>query len=310
MTSSSAPSIVILMGTYNGAKYIKEQLDSFEVQTHLNWRLVVSDDGSVDDTLDILKSYQLKWGQDKLVIKYGPKRGFAINFLTLAADPSIQADYYAFSDQDDVWLPQKLAAAVSYLSTVYPLIPQAYGGRTIYVDESLGEIGRSDVFAYPRSFRNALVQSIVGGNTIAFNHTTKMLFEKTGVLEIVSHDWWTYMLVEGVSGYFYFDPEPYILYRQHAGSLIGANTNLRAILIRVWLLISGKFKAWNTINAKALLKIRDVLDRKNVDIVEEFLRMRDAGLVARIRMLNVCGLFRQGWRSNAGLLFAVILKKI
>ena len=310
MGSSSAPSVAILMCTYNGAKYIKEQLDSFEAQTHENWRLVVSDDGSTDETIDILHDYQHRWGEDRLIIQSGPKRGFAANFLTLASDALIQADYYAFSDQDDVWLPKKLEAAVDFLSSVYPLVPQVYGGRTIYVDESLNEIGRSQVFAYPPSFRNALVQSIVGGNTIVFNHSTKTLFEKVGVLEIVSHDWWTYMLVEGVGGYVHFDPEPYILYRQHPGALVGANTDLRAMWIRFCMLIQGKFKVWNTTNANALLKIRHLLNKRNVDIIEEFFRLRDSGFVARIRMLNVCGLFRQGWRGNASLLLAVILKKI
>ena len=298
------------MCTYNGAKYIKEQLDSFEAQSHQNWRLVVSDDGSEDDTLEILQAYQRRWGQDKIVIRVGPKRGYATNFLTLASDPSIQADFYAFSDQDDVWLPQKLAAAVNYLSAQDGRLPQAYGGRTIYTDLFLNETGRSQVFSYPRSFRNALVQSIVGGNTIVFNQQSKTLFERSGVLDIVSHDWWTYMLVEGVGGHVYFDPEPYILYRQHPNALVGANISFKAKLTRFRMLLQGKFKAWNTINANALLKIRDMLDPHNVDIVEEFLRMRDANLVARIRMLNVCGLFRQGWQGNLSLLLAVTLKKI
>ena len=310
MDSSSVPAVVILMATYNGAKFIKEQLDSFEAQTHQNWRLVVSDDGSVDATLDIIRSYQRRWGKDKLIIKIGPGRGYATNFLTLAADPSIQADFYAFSDQDDVWLPPKLEAAVSKLGSIYPLRPYAYGGRTIYVDEALNEIGRSEIFAYPCSFRNALVQSIIGGNTIVFNHAAKTIFEATGVLNIVSHDWWTYMLIEGVGGHVCYDHEPYILYRQHPGALVGANTDLRAMLIRFWMLMQGKFRAWNTINVNALLKNRNLLEQRNLDIVEEFHRMRDGGLFARIRMLNVCGLFRQGWQGNLAMLFAVIFNRI
>jgi len=76
------------------------------------------------------------------------------------------------------------------------------------------------------------------------------------------------------------------------------------------MLNTGRFKEWNTIIAKASLKIRDVLEQLNLNIVEEFLRMRDAGLVARIRILNVCGLFRQGWRGNSSLMIALIFKKI
>ena len=294
------------MCTYNGAKYIVEQLDSFENQTYENWRLVVSDDGSSDDTLAILDSYRRKWPPGRLIIKQGPKRGYATNFISLASDDSIKADLYAFSDQDDVWLPLKLFAAVDYLNARDALIPQGYGGRTIYVDESLKEIGRSQVFSYPRSFRNAFVQSLVGGNTIVFNHAAKLFFEKVGEVEIVSHDWWCYLLVEAVGGQFYFDPVPYVLYRQHEGALVGANVSLRAMWIRFCMLMQGKFKAWNTIHANTLLMLRDIVDPHNIDIVEEFLRMRDADLIARVRMLNVCGLFRQGWQGNLSLLFAVV----
>ena len=310
MKSTSAPSIVILMCTYNGARFIREQLDSFETQTHQNWRLVVSDDGSNDETLAILESYQRKWPSGRLEIRSGPRSGYATNFLTLAADPSINADYYSFSDQDDVWLPRKLEVAVSNLKAQDSSIPRAYGGRTIYTDESLNELGRSQRFAYPRSFRNAFVQSIVGGNTIVFNHQAKLLFKRSGIVTVVSHDWWTYILIEGVGGHVYFDSEPYILYRQHPSALVGANTSIRAIVIRLWMLLQGKFKVWNTLNANNLLSIRDMLAPHNVKIVEEFMRMRDASLFTRIRMLNICGLYRQGWQGNFSLILAVILKKI
>ena len=108
--------VAILMGCYNGAEYLSEQLDSLESQTHTNWRLYASVDGSTDGTLEILQAYQAKWGVDKLIIRQGSRQGFCKNFLSLACDPSIKADYYAFCDQDDVWLPEKIKAAVSYLS--------------------------------------------------------------------------------------------------------------------------------------------------------------------------------------------------
>ena len=102
LAPETSPLVAILMGTMNGARFLPEQLDSLAAQTHQNWVLIASDDGSTDDTLGILKAYQAKWPTGKLIIKEGPKQGFCVNFLSMACDPSIQADYYAFCDQDDV----------------------------------------------------------------------------------------------------------------------------------------------------------------------------------------------------------------
>ena len=310
MAYSSAPSVVILMCTFNGAKYIKEQLDSFGAQTHQNWRLVVSDDGSTDGTLDILGAYQARWGEARMQIRSGPQQNFRKNFLSLMCDQDIRSDFYALADQDDVWLPEKLAVAVAHLAGQDETVPHAYGGRTIYVDANLRELGLSPEFCYPRSFRNALVQSIAGGNTMVFNQAAKTLLERAGVQKIVSHDWWTYQLVEGAGGRVYFDPNPYILYRQYPGALVGANVSLRATWVRFIMLLQGNFKMWNTVNCDSLLKVRHLLLPQHVDIVTEFLRLREGNVIQRVRMIGVCGLFRQGWHGNLSLIVAVILKRI
>ena len=75
--------------------------------------LIASDDGPTDDTINILKVYQAKWPAGKLSIKEGPRQGFCVNFLSMACDPNIKADYYAFCDQDDVKLPTKLSTAIN-----------------------------------------------------------------------------------------------------------------------------------------------------------------------------------------------------
>ena len=110
----SSPLICILMSTYNGGKFLSEQLESIDNQTHKNWRLVISDDGSSDNTLTIAKQFQDKWGSDRLEIRQGPQQGFCQNFLSMACDNTIRAGLYAFSDQDDIWMPDKLERAVRY----------------------------------------------------------------------------------------------------------------------------------------------------------------------------------------------------
>ena len=304
------PEIAILMATYNGQRFLSEQLDSFTQQTCTNWRLIASDDNSKDNTIDILKSYQNAWGSNKLEIRQGPSKGFCHNFLNVACDPSIKADYFAFSDQDDVWYPEKLQVAIDYLATQDPTIPTIYCGRTTYVNEDLKIIGQSPLFIYPRRFRNALVQSIAGGNTMVFNPAAKALIEAAGNLNVISHDWWLYIIVMAAGGKVFYDPNPYIYYRQHPNALIGGNTSVAAITERFIMAISGRFKQWNDINILALLQCRHLLTENALEILDLFLRLRNSHLIHRYRMIEVCGLYRQTRRGTISLIIAAMLKKV
>ena len=110
------PHIAILMCTYNGEQYLKEQLDSIESQDYKNWTLYVNDDGSKDNTLNILKSYQKKWGVKRMYIRQGPQKGFCQNFMQIITDKKIKADFYFLSDQDDIWMTYKLSHTLKKLS--------------------------------------------------------------------------------------------------------------------------------------------------------------------------------------------------
>jgi glycosyltransferase involved in cell wall biosynthesis len=118
MPASLRPSLAILLGTFQGQNFLARQLDTLAAQTYTDWALWVSDDRSSDGTLDILEAYRARWGNDKLVIRSGPAQGFRANFLALACNADIQADYYAFCDQDDLWDPDKLATALAWLTKV------------------------------------------------------------------------------------------------------------------------------------------------------------------------------------------------
>jgi glycosyltransferase involved in cell wall biosynthesis len=299
------------MSTYNGEKYLAEQLQSIENQIHTNWRVIISDDGSTDNTLAIAKNFQQKWGDDRLAIRQGPKQGFCLNFLSMACDAGIRADLYAFSDQDDVWLSDKLERAVTYFHQSHDAqLPRAYGSRTQIVDETLSPLGFSPEFTLPRSFRNALVQSIAGGNTQVFNQATKQLFEQAGLQQVVSHDWWLYQMVQGSGGIFYYDPKPSLLYRQHSNAIIGANSSTKARMERIFYVLNGRFKNWNDINYTALCNIRQLLTRDSQEVLEVFGKFRGARIKDRIRLLEVCGLYRQTWQGTLSLWLATIINKI
>ena len=105
--------IAILLCTYNGARFLPAQLASLAAQSFTNWRLFVSDDGSSDDTLAIVSEHKDRLGAAPVDVRNGPRQGFVKNFLSLACDPSLSFDYYAYCDQDDIWEPDKLARASS-----------------------------------------------------------------------------------------------------------------------------------------------------------------------------------------------------
>jgi hypothetical protein len=231
--------------------------------------------------------------------------------LSLACDPDIKADFYAFCDQDDVWLPDKLKVAVEHIrnSTNADQV-YAYCGRTIYTNEKLKPFGMSPLFVHPRTFRNALIQSIAGGNTMVFNQATKALFEKTGLVPAVSHDWWLYQLVTGVGGIVFYDPNPQTLYRQHYHALVGSNSSVSALLKRLYKLYCGRYKKWNDKSIESLRQVEPLLLASNIEILNLFEILRKSKLRDRMRLLEICGLYRQTWRGTISLIFFAMLNKI
>lgn len=306
----AGPLVAILMGAFNGARFLAEQLDSLAAQTHQNWVLVASDDGSTDDTVRILRAYQAKWPAGKMIIKEGPKRGFCANFLSMACDPSIRADYYAFCDQDDVWLPSKLVVAIENIGLNQGSFAYVYCGRTTYVDENMKKVDCSPLFSFPRTFRNALIQSIAGGNTMVFNQKSKGLLEKTGMVCHPSHDWWLYQLATGSGGIVYYDAHPQVNYRQHKNALVGGNHSLFARLRRMRMVFNGQFRFWSDQVILALDLASPLLTHGSKETLDLFRKMRDAKIRDRFRLMEVAGLYRQTWRGTISLIVAALFGKI
>ena len=283
------------MGTYNGAEFLPQQLDSLAAQTHKNWRLWVSDDGSADATHDILRRCQEAWGEDKLCLLAGPGRGFPANFLALAARPDISADYYAWSDQDDVWLPSKLARALVHLAPYGPSRPVLYCGRTILTDREGRDRGFSPLMTRrPPGFANALVQSLAGGNTMVFNQAARELIAAQPDLSVVTHDWWAYQVVSGCGGMVLYDPEPLVRYRQHGGNLIGQNRGFIARWSRLKKLFAGVFKRYMALNLKALNQVTPCLTPDSQAQVRTLAELHgSANPLKRLRLFLAGGFHRQ-----------------
>lgn len=308
---SDQPKVAILLCTYHGQNYLAEQLDSFAAQSYRNWEVWASDDGSMDDTHAILEDYQKKWPTGQLSIHYGPAEGFVANFLSLTCKASIDADYYAYSDQDDVWETYKLERAVKWLQTVPEHMPALYCSRTRLVDVQNNEIGVSPLFKKPPSFTNALMQNIGGGNTMVFNSAARKLLREAGEkVSIVTHDWWAYMVVTGCGGRVFYDAEPTLRYRQHSSNLIGGNTSWPSRLKRMGMLFQGQFRRWNDNNIRSLRSISHLLTPQNREILERFAAARQMSLFPRLFHLKKSGIHRQTLLGNIGLVFAATFRKI
>ena len=304
-------SVTIMLGAYNGQNYIAEQLDSIHRQRHSNWELIVSDDGSTDRTPEIINGYVSQWPTGKISLRPGPRNGFCKNFLSMACDPDLSSDYYAFSDQDDLWEPEKLSAAIEWLDSIPKNIPALYCGRTASVDNEGNQIGLSPHFKLPPSFRNALVQSIAGGNTMVFNEAARQLLVVAGAdVDVPSHDWWLYILVTGSGGVVKYDPVPRISYRQHGENLVGANKSWTARWSRMAQLLRGRMRSWNAMHLRAIEKVRDLFTTENQRLVDDFQRIYSRSLFERLQILRKSGFHRQTTIDQLGLFAATILRKV
>jgi len=300
-------SIVILLCTFNGARFLPLQLASYEAQDFTDWRLVASDDGSEDGTIALLEDFQRKHGISRVEIRRGPQRGFVANFLSLICDPALNADYYALSDQDDVWLSHKLSRARAFVMKAPVDPPFVYCSRTRLIDEQGVEIGLSPLFEKPLHFRNALTQSIAGGNTMVLNEAARQVLMQAGAdANPASHDWWIYLIISAMGGTVFYDSEPTVAYRVHRSNVIGSNRSAAAQITRARMLWQGRFQEWADMNVAALERIENLMTDENRKTFELFRRARKQSLLPRAGGLMHSGIYRQTLLGNIGLAVATL----
>lgn len=213
--------VQILLSTYNGEKYLKEQLDSLLAQDYPNIDILIRDDGSKDSTKQILAGYE---NHKNISVIYGSNIGITASFLELLKISDPEAEFFAFCDQDDVWLKDKISRSVEFLDQYPKESSLLYCSRTTLVDENLNIIGQSEIPKRGPSFKNALVQNIATGCTIVINKISRELLMKEIPKTAIMHDWWMYLVVSAL-GKVIYDTESKILYRQHSSNVIGYKTN-------------------------------------------------------------------------------------
>ena len=303
--------VAILLCTYQGEKYLAAQLDSFAAQTYPCWKLWVSDDGSTDATLDQLRAFSQRHQPGQVTLQAGPRKGFVKNFMSLICEPALHADYYALSDQDDIWHPNKLERAVKWLREVPEEQPALYCTRTELINGAGQPIGFSPLFNRPPAFANALMQNVAGGNTMVMNNAARDLLVEAGAdVDVVAHDWWIYIVVSACGGRVHYDSEPSLRYRQHGDNLIGANAGLSARLLRIKMLFQGHLRTWTNQHIQALSPLLPKLPPANRRIYDRFISARQRSLLPRVVGIKRSGVYRQTLLGNLGLLAAALTNRI
>ncbi len=231
---SLSPTVDIVMSTFNGERYLAQQLDSILSQTFTDWRLIVRDDGSTDGTGAILESYRQCYPDKIQLLAATSHLGVRESFSVLLQEST--APYTMFCDQDDVWSPFKIEKSVRVMQeteqTYSPMPLLIYTDLTI-VDADLTIQDRSFLH-YQKSrpltdFKSLLVTNTIAGCTICMNERLRTLI---GTIpdSAMMHDWWA-GLVAAAFGRVIFVPESTVLYRQHSRNVVGA---ARRALSGVW----------------------------------------------------------------------------
>lgn len=258
--------VLVYMATYNGAKYLREQLDSILAQENVEIDLLIADDASSDETIDILREYAERDGR---ICYYRNEKnlGYKRNFISLIRHSlENDYDYFALSDQDDVWKKDKIYEAVKYIQSknLPEDSPVAYSSNLTVVDEKLQEKGSMNSFREIKKYNvyNLLLENKCTGCTLVFNTALRNILLHFPPEKVVyPHDELICKLAI-LFGQYLFDDRSFILYRQHGLNQIGVNRG-------------GKFKKYS----KMLFDKKRILHTQCfIDILEYYPQAKERKL--------------------------------
>ena len=219
--------IAILLCTYNGEKYLCEQLDSLLNQSYKDYNIYIHDDGSIDNTNNILKSYQFKHSEKIHILEDNIKgRGAKNSFMWLLS--KVNAEYYMFCDQDDIWLKNKVEDSFIRIKDLEYQHPQK--PITVYTDLSLIDKNGNIIFPsfwkysnfkikFSNKFNFLSLKNVVTGCTMIFNNRAKQISFPINE-NIQMHDY-SIALMTAKYGILDYIPKQTILYRQHENNVVG-----------------------------------------------------------------------------------------
>lgn len=276
--------VAILMSTYNGDKYLEEQLHSLENldSKDLKVDIKIRDDGSSDQTIHILNEYaqmykNINWYQ-------GENKKSAYSFLELLKNNN-GYDYYSFCDQDDVWHKEKVKQAVLKLEQ-YDDKPAIYFSAVNVVDEDLKFLLKKE-FNFKFTFANSFVINPAIGCTIVINNKLKQFIDKLDKKgEIEMHDAWIYRMAQAIDSKVIYDKNSYIDYRQHANNVEGVK-DYENIFKKSWYFISGKKRKIAEVSENILKNYKKCLTSEKIDILQQIVNLsKNHSLKNKIKLIK------------------------
>ncbi|HFH7742270.1 TPA: glycosyltransferase family 2 protein [Streptococcus agalactiae] len=289
----------ILMATYNGEKFLAQQIESIQKQTFKEWNLLIRDDGSSDKTCDIIRNFTAKDSRIRFINENEHHNlGVIKSFFTLVNYEV--ADFYFFSDQDDVWLPEKLSVSLEAAKHKASDVPLLVYTDLKVVNQELNILQDSMIRAQSHHANTTLLpeltENTVTGGTMMINHA---LAEKWFTPnDILMHDWFLALLAASLGEIIYLDL-PTQLYRQHDNNVLGARTmdkrfkilreGPKSIFTRYWKLIHDSQKQASLI----VDKYGDIMTFNDLELIKCFIKIDKQPFMTRLRWL-----WKYGYSKN------------
>ena len=282
----------ILMSTYNGQQFLAEQIRSIQEQSYTDWTLFIRDDGSSDNTKEILKDFEHQDSRIHLIDNdKSDNLGVIKSFHKLVNHD--RADYYFFSDQDDVWLPNKLELSLKEAQNYLADLPLMVYMDLKVVNQDLEIMTESMVKSQSHHANTELVQELtentVTGGVAMINHSLADMWQETD--DILMHDWYLALLASAFGNLVFID-QPGELYRQHSDNVLGARTLSKRFKkwIRPHILFAVYWDLIKNSQKQASHLLQMPLSQSNRELIEAFVTIMDKPMLERFRILRKYGL--------------------
>lgn len=305
------PTIAVLMSTYNGEKYIKEQLDSIFRQKEVKVTLYVRDDGSTDGTLDIIKLYP-----GIILLPFDDNKGPGLSFMTLlyhVMGLSTKYDYYAFADQDDIWMDNKLIKAIKQIQNKGECV--LYSSNQWLYENHIKTKLRYD-FKPDLTLVGHISKNLLSGCTMVFDYAmaekiTSFTCPPRSLLNYRMHDAWV-ALIATLYGSFIYDENSYILYRIHSANTVGVKKDSISKRVKLFLGLGKKINRYTNIRsntAQLLLENENDYSEENKNILESVAHYQ-RGLKSKFQLMQMKNIYKKSGESKLIFCIKVILNII
>lgn len=276
---SPQPEVLVLMSTYNGYNYLEEQVESIIIQKGVQSKLLIRDDGSSDDTLSLLESISEKY-PNRIAIIQGENLGASNSFLELCRRAE-KTNYlwFAFSDQDDVWLPEKLSSAIDRLRVIGETSGRMYASSTILCDESLNRVGKNMFSGLKFTLGAEFVRHRLSGHTMVFDRVLLSSLNKLNHSFGFPYDHLLCATACACHSAFFFDADSHVLHRRLSSSMTpGKNGALKRLANEYRLTLNTRRMNRRGLAQELVKQFSGIMTEDEVDLLSSIAASRRTAL--------------------------------